>query len=139
MALSRWETQELDLDIPGWKLCPAAWITLKSSGTVTLTTSVYGQNGTLLTTLTNTIPSTGGLKQKVYVPFAANKGMLYKFVWTAGAAFWLYREESLLYVQEWGAEKVTPKQPFGDDDFVARGMHHSSLTSSRSGGGSNVL
>jgi len=139
LALSRWETQELDLETPGWKICPAAWVTIKSNATVTLTTSVYGQNGTLLTTLVNTIPSTGGAKQKVYVPFSANKGTLYKFVWTAASAFWLYREESLLYVREWGADKTKLLQPFGNDDMTPRGMHHSGLMAARSGGGSAVL
>lgn len=139
LALSRWETQELDLEISGWKVLPTAWITLKSTAQVTLTTTVYGQNGTVIATLTNNIPSTGGVKQKVYVPFAPNKGMLYKFVWTSASAFWLYREESLVYCREWGADKTVPKQPFGNDDFSPRGMHHSQLTSARSGGGSAVL
>ena len=137
LALSRWETQELELDSSGWKTIPASWITVKSSADVTLTVTVFGQSGTAMTTLVNTIPSTGGAKQKIYVPFASNKGMLYKFVFTSAAKFWLYREESILYVQPWGEPQAKPLKPFGNDDLdLVRGMHHAALTAGKSGGGS---
>lgn len=139
LALSRWETQELDLESPGWKTMPTAWVTIKSVTDVTLTTTVYGQDGTVITTLSNVIPNTGGLKMKKYVSFTPNKGCLYKFVFTSASPFWLYRDESLIYVRGWGMLKTEPKQPFGNDDFNPRDMHHSSITSSRSGGGSSVL
>lgn len=136
LGLSRWETQELDFDISGWKTMPASWVTLKSTQTVNYSIVVYGQSGTAMTTLTGTIPSTAGLKQKVYVPFAANKGMLYKFVFTSSAKFWLYREESLCYVQAWGSQQPAAAKPFGNDDLdLVRGMHHANLVAGKSGGG----
>ncbi len=136
LALSRWETQELDLGVSGWKVMPAAWVTLKSTAQVDYTVTVYGQSGTAMTTLSGSIASTAGATQKVYVPFAANKGRLYKFLFTSAARFWLYREESLVYMQPWGSPEPTAVKPFGNDDLdLVRGMHHAAQTAGKSGGG----
>jgi hypothetical protein len=136
LALTRFETQELDFDVPGWKVVPAAWITLKSTAQVNLNVTVYGQSGTVLFTPSTAIATTGGVKQKIYVPFSPNKGMLYKFVFTSAQKFWLYREESTVYVQPWGEPQAKALKPFGNDDLdMVRGMHHANLVAGKSGGG----
>lgn len=138
LSLGRWETQELDFDDMGWKAVLGGFITIKTPDAVnpvTLTTTVLGQSGTAMATLVNVLPGTSGAKQKIYVPFAANKGVLYKFVFTCATAFWLYREESTLIVQPWGG-KAKGIKPFGNDDLdLVRGMHHAGMVASQQGGG----
>lgn len=136
-CLTRWETQESDFDIPGFHVVIDAQITLKSSVPVTLTVSSYTSQDGLILTDSYTIPSTGGVKDKRYVPFLARKGVLHKFVLTADAAFWLYKEESSVQVLPWGADTPLIVHPFGNsDNDRTRNMVVSELAASRSGGGS---
>jgi len=135
LALSRWETQELDHGLLGWQTPLFAHITLKSTADVTLQITVHGQSGNSKT-LTYIIPHTSGRKQKLFLPFEAYKGVLFKWVLTSTVAFWLYREESHVIVQPWGGDQPMRIHPWGNDDLdITRTMTSSALAAARSGGG----
>lgn len=139
LALTRWETQEVDHFITGWQLVTNAFVTIKSVADVTLTLTIYGQSGTLMATQTYTLPNTGGIKQKLYVPFSSAKGVLFKYLFTCGNPFWLYREESQVTVRPWNTQQTKLVKPFGNDDLdLVRGLHHASQMAGDSGGGEYV-
>ena len=135
LALDRWETQEITHGIDAWSYALYAHITLKSTADVVLTVKGYNQVGTI-TTKTYTIPSTGGAKMKQFVPFEAMKAILHKYIFTSDEPFFLYREETTVYVRQWGTEATATVHPFGNDDIdVTRVMTKPSLAAARSGGG----
>lgn len=136
LKLTRWETQELDHDIPGFQTLLFAQLTLKSATPVRLTVTVHTDQTGRRQDLSLEIPSTGGVKQKRFVPVPALKGVLFKYVLTATEAFWLYREESQVVVQPWGAEAPVSVRPFGNDDLDrTRGMTNAQIAAAQSGGG----
>lgn len=142
-ALERWETQELDHGMRGFHVLIDAMITLKSSEVVTLTITTYlNQLGTQIVQDVYTIPSTGGVKDKKFVPFGsasvgARKGVLYKYVFTCPGPFWLYQEESQVRVQDWQGGTPVVRQPFGNSDVdPTRRMVNPTAAAARDGGGS---
>ena len=135
-ALTRWETQETNHGLPGWFYPLFAHITLKSSGTVTLRTIVHHNQTGGTTTEDYTITSTGGVKQRRFLPgFKAHKGVLIKYILTCSTPFWLYRDETTVVIQPWGAANSIVIQPFGNDDQdPSRPMQHAVLAAQASGG-----
>ena len=120
LQLTRWETQQINHGFAGWQSLYSAFVTLRSTVDVTLIVEVYGQDGTLLTTLAPTILlATGGVKAQRYVQFAANKGVLFRYVFTVAGSvgFSLYREESSVLLLPWGSEAPVTVRPFGSDDL----------------------
>lgn len=138
LALTRWESQERPHQgLDGkWQKPLEAFISLRSSGTVTLTVTTYGANGTTMDTSNYTIATTGGAKQKVRVPFNPAKGLLFVYVLTASAAFWLYREESEVLVEDWatGRGAWVPLLPSNDDRDTPRVMGDSISAAQTPGG-----
>jgi hypothetical protein len=140
-ALSRWESQLLDFNLPGagWGSILSADLCYRSTVGAILTITGYNSQGVLVTTITQAILSTGGAKQKVYLPFAANKGVLFKLVFQTGddsPGLTIYQEESRLRVQTWAGQEQAYK-PFGNDDLDAtRNMTRATAAAARSGGGS---
>jgi hypothetical protein len=135
-ALDRWETQETNHGLPGWFYPLYGHLTLKSTAPVTLTTTVQHNQVGGTTTHTYAIPATGGQKQRRFLNgFQAVKGVLIKYVLTSPAPFWLYRDETTITVQPWGAARAITVQPFGNDDLdPARPMTHAVLAAQASGG-----
>lgn len=135
LALGRWETQEIDHGIGDWQIPLYAHVALKSSAAVTLTLTSYNQSG-LATSRDYTIASTAGIKQKTFVPFAAQKGVLFKYLFTSTQGFWLYKEETEVAIQPWGAPQATIVHPFGNDDLDGViGLRDAGLAMRYSGGG----
>lgn len=140
-ALARWETQLLTLDLPesGWGSILSTEVCYRCLSTVTLTVQIYGDLGVVRTTQAYPLPATGGVKQKVFVPFQANKGVLFKLIFTADdnvSGLTLYQEESHMRVKPW-ASSSTYLKPYGDDDLdVTRSMTSAVAAANRSGGGS---
>ena len=135
LALNRWETQEITHNAPGWHYPIYAHVTLKSTSDVTLTMTGYNQVGTAIVK-TYTIPATGGVKVKRFVPFEALKGILFKYVLTATDPFWLYREETNVMVRIWGTAETADIKVFGNDDLdPTRVMTRAESAAARSGGG----
>jgi hypothetical protein len=135
--LNRWETQESNHQIPGWFYPLYAHITLKSTADVTLTTTIQHNQSGGLTTDSYTIASTGGVKQRRFLRgFHATKGVLIKYVLTSAVPFWLYREETVVVIQPWGAADPITVHAFGNDDLdPTRTMTHAVLAATTSGGG----
>jgi hypothetical protein len=93
------------------------------------------QKGTILTDV-YTIPSTGGVKDKRFVPFVARKGVLFKYHFHSIADFHLFEEESSVVIQPWGQAQTITTHPFGNDNQdVTRNMVIASTAAARSGGG----
>lgn len=136
-CLDRWESQETNHGLPGWFYLTTGHVTVKSSRPVTLTVTMHiNQLGGTITRAYE-IPSTGGLKQRNFVSFDALKGVLVKYVLTSEDPFWLYQEETNLFVAPWGGEP-TIVRPFGNADMdPTRGMVNSVLAAGRSGGGTS--
>lgn len=135
-ALDRWETQETNHGLPGWFYPLYAHITLKASADVTLTTWVQHNQVGGTTQHTYTIPATGNQKQRRFLAgFLAVKGVLIKYVLSSTAPFWLYRDETTVVIQPWGAARAVTVQPFGNDDLdPSRPMTHAILAAQSSGG-----
>ena len=135
LSLTRWESQELTLGAVGWKTAHFGQITLLSTTDVTLTVVAHRQDGTSVSK-DYTIPSTSGNKRTLFVPFDAMKGVLYKFTFTSASPFYLYREETILWVHNWTTNQSHEIKPFGNDDLdLVRSMQDASLTAARGGGG----
>lgn len=140
-ALSRWETQLLDFDLPGagWGSVLSADLCYQSTVPATLVTTCYNALGVLVSTVSLVLPSTGGLKQKRYHQWPAQKGVLFKFVFQTdddSANLTLYQEESRLRVHQWAGSEVFLRK-FGDSDLdVTRAMVSAVAAAARSGGGS---
>jgi hypothetical protein len=134
--LDRWETQETNHNIPGWFYPLYAHITLKATQPVTLTTIMSHNQTGGLTTRTYTIPATGGVKQRRFLPgFQAGKGVLIKYILTSPTPFWLYRDETSVVIQPWGSFDPIQVKPFGNDDLdPARTMSHATLNAQAAGG-----
>jgi hypothetical protein len=133
--LDRWETQETNHGLPGWFYPLSAYLTLKSSADVTLTTVMQHNQVGGTTQRTYTIPATGGQKQRRFLHgFQAGKGVLIKYILTSAQPFWLYREETHITLQPWGAFESITVRPFGNDDLdPARAMTHAVLSAQASG------
>lgn len=135
-ALTAWNTQLIDHGFDGYHYLVDAMITLKSNDAVTLTlVGQYNQSSGASFTDTYTIPSTAGVKQKVFLPFEARKAVLYQYFLDADSPFWLYREESYVRVQDWQGGGLRQAHVFGNDDLdPTRGMTNATLAAARSGG-----
>jgi hypothetical protein len=140
-ALSRWETQLLDFDLPGagWGSVLSADLCYRATVNTVLTINCYNADGVLAAAIPALLFSTGGLKQKRFYQFPANKFVVAKFVFQTlddSPSLTLYQEESRLRVQQWGGGEVLLR-PFGNADTDrTRGMVNSVIAASRSGGGS---
>lgn len=138
--LDRWETQETTHGIPGWFAPLYGHIVLKASLPVTLTTIVQHNqprpgSTAKRTTTAYIIPATAGQKASHFQSFEAGKGVLIRYILTSAAPFWLYREETVVVLQPWGAPAPLTVKPFGNDDQdPSRGMMQAQLAAERSGG-----
>lgn len=133
--LTRWETQETNYGLPGWFAPLYGHLVLKATAPVTLTlTRQYNQRGGSRDE-TYTIPATGGVKSRQFVTFAAGKDVLHKWVLTSTAPFFLYREETEITIQPWGADSARAAHPFGDDDLdPTRPMTNAAFAAETAGG-----
>lgn len=135
--LTRFETQEQPNGISDFQIPVFGQIAIKSTSTVSMRVIAYGQAGLILADNTYVLPSTAGVKSMVSLHslLTPQKGLLFKFIFTAAQGFWLYREESWIDLQPWKGGPVQKQQPFGNDDLDAtRTMRSASLSAARSGG-----
>ena len=95
VATEHWASDETSFGLQGWLHLRDLYVTIRSTADVTLTLNFDG------TTQTYTIASTGGVRQKVYVQLAPNKGKLYKFEFNSSAAFNLFEGSSEIRVKQW--------------------------------------
>jgi hypothetical protein len=137
--LNRWETQETNHNLPGWFYPLYGHIVLKSTQDVVLTTVMSASQTGRLITETYVIPQTGGVKQRRYVTFRAGKGVLIKYLLTSPDPFFLYRDETVVLVQPWGAAETITVRPFGNDDVdPTRTMTNATIAASTPGGSADT-
>jgi hypothetical protein len=146
-ALGRWEGQIHDFDLPnsGWGSILSMDCCYRATAACTLTFDVYDATGRLLQTITGqdqalgtaTLPATSGAKQKRYVVFPPNKGVLFKPVLTSanGSGVTLYKEESRLRIQPWSGGGAMSKLLGNDDLMPTRQMTKAAVAAGRQGGG----
>jgi hypothetical protein len=138
--LDRWETQETNHGLAGWFTPLYGHLVLKSTLPVTLTTIVQHNqpragSSAHRTTSAYVIPATGGVKASHFQSFSAGKGVLIRYILTSDAPFWLYRAETVVVIQPWGAVAAITVKPFGDDDMdETRALRQSVLAAERAGG-----
>jgi len=61
--------------------------------------------------------------------------VLIKYLLTSDEPFWLYRDETTVVIQPWGAYESIVVKPFGNDDQdPSRPMTHAVLAAQASGG-----
>jgi hypothetical protein len=132
--LDRWETEEITHGVQGWSYATHAHVTVRSTADVTLQVIGYNQSGTA-TTKSYTIPSTGGVKVKAFVPLQAMKGILHRYILTSAEPFHLFQEETVIYVRDWNTALTHEVHPFGDSDQdPTRNMFNAALSAARPGG-----
>lgn len=138
LALTRWESQERPF--PGmagrWQKPLEAFITVRSSATVTWQVVTYGVGSTALDTSSYTLTSTAGNKRKLRIPVNATKGLLFSHLFTSASAFWLYREESEVLVEDWatGEARWVPLFLANDDLDPPRAMGNAAVAAATPGG-----
>lgn len=137
-ALTRFESQEQPDGIHDYHIPIDGQIAIKSTAPVTLTVTGYGQDGVALGgSHVYTLPSTGGVKAMLsaHTFLTPQKGLLFKWLFTAYAPFWLYTEESWFTMQGLSGGPTSRVFVAGNDDLdTAREMRDASLTASRIGG-----
>jgi hypothetical protein len=138
LALTRFESQEQPDGIHDYHLPIDGQIAIKSTTDVTLTITSYGQNGVALGGAhVYTLPATGGVKSMLsaHTFLTPQKGLLFKWLFTAYAPFWLYTEESWFTMQGLSGGPTSKVFVTGNDDLdAAREMRDASLTATRVGG-----
>jgi len=95
VATEHWASDETAFGLQGWLHLRDLYVTIRSTADVTLTLDFDG------TTQPYTILSTGGVRKKVYVPLAPNKGKLYKFEFNSSTPFNLFEAASEVRVKQW--------------------------------------
>lgn len=139
--LDRWETQETTHGVPGWFAPLYGHLVLKSDHPVVLTTIVQhnqprANSVARRTTRSYVIPATGGAKASHFQTFEAGKGVLIRYILTSASPFWLYRDETVVVIQPWGASEPIRVKPFGNDDLdPTRTMTNASAAAVQPGGG----
>ena len=110
-ALQHWELRETSHGLQGWHHIRDMYVTLRSTADVTLTLTPDGQPA-----LTFTIPSTGGAREKVYIPMKANKGRIYRYEFDSSADFRLYQQDAEVRVRQWNTNLgYKTIRPFGGE------------------------
>lgn len=97
VKLEQWSVTGVSHGIEGWQILRSGYVTLRSDGTTFLTVTADG-NAT-----TYTIPSTGGYKRKLFIPFNPTKGKVfdYRIILDTATYFRLYNEMCEVHVKPW--------------------------------------
>lgn len=109
-----WETQTTTHDIDGYQFLKDGYIAIQSTAQITLLITVDG------VIFHGTLPSTGGLYQKLYIVFPQMvsgqtlKGKLFKYILQSDSPFRLFQRDSEIRVHAWGGGDYVVKHPFGD-------------------------
>lgn len=114
-AANVWQTQTMagggdsdSMGTCGWFITREAYIVLDSTAVSTFSVNLDG------VTETYSIPSTGGIPQKVYLPLRARKGKLVSYRLESAIPFRLYKRDLCVLEGAWGrTTELTAVKPFG--------------------------
>lgn len=97
-SATNWQTQSTAHGLKGFQHLRQVSISYASIASVTFNVTIYdGQSPTPII-----LPSTGGARQKVTVPFTFNKGMLFTYSMSSTQPFQVFVEDSEVLVGAWG-------------------------------------
>jgi hypothetical protein len=138
VQLEKWSVTGVSHGLVGWQIARSAYITLRSNGTTMLTVTTNG--------IVNqyTLPSTGGLKQKLFVPFQPTKGKIfdYQLETVSATYFRLYNDMCEVHVKPWintlGYDRVNPFQG-GEGAAVLEAASGTPRRGSSQEGGTNMI
>jgi hypothetical protein len=116
LELTRWETQPVNHGVPGFHSIISADVTYRAIEPVTLEITAFQRRGLPLMR-TYTLAATAGDRFVEHVRPHALQGMLFKYAFFSPRGWHLYREESTVTVQPWGAPDEVVARPFGTDDL----------------------
>ena len=100
VGVQHWEAQPTSFAFPGFMHVRDAYIAIRSNASATLTLTMDTGIGTPIIQ-TYTLPSTGGLREKLYIQFAANKALTYKLAVDSEQEFRLYQSDLEVRVKPW--------------------------------------
>lgn len=109
-----WKTSKQTFGLHGYLFCGRLEPTYSSTAPVTLNLTAF--DGTSAATMT--IPSTGGLTQKILVTPTMNKGQLLSFSATSAEPFQLMPGDSLLWIRQWASTGPWMLYPLGAEGSV---------------------
>lgn len=109
-----WKTSKETFGLHGYLFCGRLEMTYSATAPVTLNLTAF--DGTSSQTMT--IPSTGGLTQKILVTPTFNKGQLLSFSATSAAPLQIMPGDSLLWLRQWGANGPWMLYPLGAEESV---------------------
>lgn len=114
-SVKHWEARETSHGLDGYQHLRDMNVAIRSSSAVTLTLTFDAA-----VTQTYTLASTGGLRQKVYVPFHANKFKLVRYSLDSDAEFRLYESDLEVRAKPWVTDLgYSIMRPFGGESSQA--------------------
>lgn len=93
---TQWETQFTSHDLPGYLTVRDMVVAYESTTPLVIAVTVDDR------TITETLPATGGVYKRVYLPLCPNKGKAVRYKWTTSAPARLYKRDMSVRVQGWG-------------------------------------
>jgi hypothetical protein len=99
VQVTHWQSQPTAFEFPGFVHCRDAYIAIRSTASVTLTMTFDSGAGQV--TQAYTLPSTGGVREKLYIQLNSNKGLLYTFALDSAQSFRVYEPDLEIRVKPW--------------------------------------
>lgn len=93
---TQWETQFTSHDFPGYQTVRDMVVGYEATEPFTLTMTCDDR------IIVQTLPSTGGVYKRTYLPICPNKEKAVKYQWTTTAPGRLYKKDLAVRVQPWG-------------------------------------
>ena len=93
---TQWQTQETTFDLPGFMSVRDGVMAYQASAPVNL--RLWHD----LVPKDHTLPATGSVYQRIYVPFQSAKGKAVRFAWTSEEPFRIFKRDVSVRVQGWG-------------------------------------
>jgi hypothetical protein len=97
--LTHWELPPTSMGIQGWQHIRDVYVTLRSTSPVSLTVTPSGTASQVFT-----LPSTNGIKQKLYIQLGPSKAKTYSFAMDSQATFRLYADEMEVRTKQWNTK-----------------------------------
>lgn len=102
-----WKTQRTSHGLSGFHHVQRMLFTYAANGDVILTVTAFDGVSPAVVTL----PTTGGIPQKVVVVFTFNKGLLYQYSAISTASFQIWKDDLEVIVGDWGRQGAYNNYP----------------------------
>lgn len=109
-AVKHWETRESSLGQVGFQHVRDLYVAIRSTADVTLQVMADG------VPVNYTLPSTAGLRRKLFLGMTSNKGKLYRFVFDSAQEFRIYADDCETRAKPWlGLLGYSVRSAFGEE------------------------